>query len=178
MNTKFSFQSLILIVTVTLLSLVNPVTSQAQDIERAHALYLLNFARNIQWPSGYNKNEFVIGVLKNASFAERLRIDIANRPIRFQKVVIKEFETVEEIEACNILYVGQAANNLLTNVIERTAHQPILVVTHAEGLGQQGSGINLVKSNRTLKFELNRQAIEARKMKISLGLSLMGTEVN
>jgi hypothetical protein len=55
--------------------------SQVSSISQAQSMFIYNFSRLIQWPSGSNTGEFVIGVIGDNEVFSSLSSFVANKKV-------------------------------------------------------------------------------------------------
>jgi pyridoxine 5'-phosphate synthase PdxJ len=72
-----------------------------------------------------------------------------------------------EISSCFILYVPMAYSNELKAIAEKTKNRGVLIVSEKPGDCLKGAGINIIKKNNKLVFELNQSAIKFSGLKVS-----------
>jgi hypothetical protein len=150
----------------------------AQSQEKNYATLILNFSRGIVWPSGNSEGNFVIGVFEYPPLATELILATSNIKINNRKIVVKEFNSIDEVQGCNILFVPAFKAKALTNILTEVGSEPVLIVTNKFDLARRGSGVNFTLVDGKLKYEINSKSIEARGLKISAGIKGMGIEVN
>ncbi len=131
------------------------------------ALFMYNFTKYIDWPSSYKSGDFVIGVLGNNAIISELhqiakRKSTGNQPIR-----VKKFSSVENITKCHILYIPPNRSANLGAALKKLKNKPTLIITDQKGLTTRGACINYVKINGNQKFEISKQNIERRGLKVS-----------
>ncbi|HAA15635.1 MAG TPA: DUF4154 domain-containing protein [Cytophagales bacterium] len=152
------------------------VPGQAQDY-KFHSYFFHNFAKYTQWPTEYRSGDFVIGILGDSKIRQPLEQLAREKQIRSQKIVVKEYSSIDDIGWCHILFIPFDRSTDLQGVLGKVQGQPTLVVTEKPGLGRQGSGINFVLVNGRWQFELNRSAVENAKLKVSSELSRLAIQI-
>ena len=80
------------------------------QVEKYKSVFTLNFIRYIGWPEDAKQGDFVIGVLKSPKIADWLTKQSAGKKFGYQNVVIKKFNSVEEVADCQVLYVSSGVN--------------------------------------------------------------------
>lgn len=120
------------------------------------ALYLYNFTKYIDWPEEQKKGDFVIGVVGNSQVYSELVQIAEGKPVGNQTIVVKNFRNIEEITGCHILYLAENQSRRIDQAIGKINQSAPLIVTQAEGATLQGSAINFVIRNETMKFELKK----------------------
>lgn len=152
--------------------------AQSQDLAgdpqkvlpKIYSTYIYHFTKYFLWPPNSSREEFIIGVLENktSEITVELKEMARIRQINGQKLIIKEYHSVQAIEKdCHILYVPFENSNTLSEVLVKTQDQAVLVISNKEGLGKVGSPINFVTVNGKPSFELNEDALKKRSLKFA-----------
>ncbi len=145
--------------------------------EKFKALFMYNFTKNIAWPASYSKGNFVIGILGNSPMTKELKIIAQTKKTGNQPIVVKTYSSISGIGRCHILYIPPAKSANLNQVLKKTSKQSTLIITDKQGLAQEGSCINYVMDGNKIRFEINRNNIEKRKMQVSNSLVNLGIAV-
>jgi hypothetical protein len=158
--------TLIALMLVCSLGLSNAGT---QDEYKFHGMFILNFLRYIQWSDA--SQEFVIGILGDASVMPDLERSAATRMVNGKKIVIRRFSRALDLsEECKLVYIPIEKSDELAQVVSFVGNKS-LIVTAKDGLRQKGSCINFVIKEGKWRFEINEAAAEKARLKISSELS-------
>jgi hypothetical protein len=123
MNRKFCILALTL-----LLLLCFKAESQSQ--EKVYSVMMMNFAKGTQWPAANSKGNFVIGVVEYPPLAAELLKISANLKLGNRKIEIREFEMLDKIGQCHMLFLPAYKARRLPDVIARLHNDPILLITN------------------------------------------------
>jgi hypothetical protein len=166
------------IMTFVVMALFGLVSANAQEA-KFKATFTLNFIRYIGFPEESTKGDFVIGVVRSKEIADHLKEQSAGKKFGFQDVVIKEFKSVEEITACQVVFVASAANYARNaGTITQKAGKNALIVTEAEGSTSSGAVINFVVRDDKLKFEIHKANAVKAGLQVSSRLEGMASAIN
>jgi hypothetical protein len=146
--------------------------------EKFKALFMYNFTKYIEWPAAARQGDFIIAILGTSPMAKELEIIAGKQKVGSQSIQVKTFNSVDEIDNCQILYLPSAKSTSLAQVIEKLSGKSVLLVTDKEGLASQGACINYIKDGDRIKYELNRKNIEKRGMVVNSSLVTLGIAVN
>jgi hypothetical protein len=163
-------KTLVATVILVLLFFCTSTSSRAQDLNyKAYSVYVYNFIKYIEWPDDKKSGEFVIAVVGDSPVLKELQQLAASKKANGQTIVVRQYKTVEEVEACKILYISNTVKSSAIKVaMERSKTLSALLITEREGQARKGAGINFITlEDDTLKFELNKKVIEGNKLKIS-----------
>ena len=142
-----------------------------------HANIIYHFTKYIQWPEDLGTTEFVIGIVGDSPVLEELKKAVANKSIKSQKIVVRQFQASQKSFNCKILFLSQEESGSLKKVIAKTAGSPVLLVTEDEGLARRGACINFIIVAERLKLEINKKNLELRGLGIASELLQLGTIV-
>ena len=151
--------------------LIGKVAGQGKPMHEIHAMMLYNFTKYIQWPE--TSGEFVIGVIGDDNIYNTLNSWYNGKLKGNRKFKIVKFNSVEEINKTDILYVAKTSSKDFDQIKLKADTDNTLIITDKSGLGKKGSNINFKMVNNRLAFELNKASIEASSLKVSSQLMSM-----
>lgn len=163
----------ILFITSTLQSNI----SFGQSQEKAYAIFMLSFARGVQWP-GTSTGNFTIGVLGYPPLVAELNAVFTSTKLGNKKVEIREYTSADEIDNCQMLFVPAFKTRSFENILTKVGNQPTLIFTNKVDMAKKGAGVNFVFAEGKLKYELNCKNIEKRGMKIPSNIKGLGILVD
>ncbi|UII30870.1 YfiR family protein [Fulvivirga ulvae] len=143
---------------------------QAQNYQ-LHSVYIYSFIRYIQWPGGDTSSDFVIGVLGDSPLIPHLQKMAEVKKAGNRTIVIKKFNSVNEVANSDILFMSKESGNQLQGLLSKLKNKNTMIITEEEGMGKEGSNINFVIRNGKLAFELNRAAMDRADLKVSTELT-------
>jgi len=130
-----------------------PPLLRAEDYKFT-ALFVMNFAKYVDWPAEVASGDFVITVVGNDPIIDELKTIAEKTTIGAQKLVIRKAESVDQIEPSRIVYISPGKSAQLSNALAKFA-SGVLVVTNGKGLAEQGAAINLVEIDGKQRYEIN-----------------------
>ena len=135
------------------------------------ASYLYNIAKLTEWKEEHMRNgNFVIGIIGGGNLHQELIKKYSTKTVGKQQIQVLKLLGAPESDKCHILFVGQSALNLLPEIYKKLAGRPTLIVTEYPDALEDGSVVNFVKVENTLKYELS--VANARKHKLEVGITL------
>ncbi len=152
---------------------LNGLFAQERSIEDIHSMMVFNFIKYVQWPAQDKSNEFIIGVVGNDEVFNKLSTWYGGKPNGTKTYVIKKFASANEVTDCQLVYIDKSKSNDFEAIEVKLKGKNTLVVTNKNGLGAKGSCINFKTVEDKLRFELNKNAIEAANLKVSSSLIAM-----
>ncbi len=145
------------------------VQSQNYKIQ---ALLTYNFTKYLTWTDG--DDVFKIGVFRSPEFLAEIQIIALNYKVSGKDIEVFEFNDVEDIVKCNILYVSQNANAEIGYVVlEIEEYSTVLITSEANEISEE-IGINLIIVDSKQQFEIYPENIEKKNIKIDSKLLEIG----
>lgn len=144
--------------------------SQVNTVSQAQAMYIYNFSRLIQWPTGSNNGEFVIGVFGDNELYKTLSSFVTNKKVGTQSIAVKAYDDPQSISGCHILFIGDGRIGRLNEVVSRLKGSSTLIVTENQGMINAGSAIDLYMVGDKLRFSMNAQNAEKYNLIVSKSL--------
>lgn len=135
------------------------------------AAFIYRFIEYVEWDSNNNLKTFEIAVLNESPIAEMLTEIAKDNTVKNKKMHITEYDDINEIGFCNILFVSQDYNGSIEEVISKFSNKNVLIITEHIGYGEKGAHINFLISKNKLKFEVN--LTEAKKAGLKLSSQLL-----
>lgn len=164
---RFRMKNIYIILMIILLSSINSFSQTTSY--KGHALLTFNLVKYTNWEDLEAGNSFVITVLGKSKVYADLEELVQKRTIEGKKVVIKQVEDVKDLDYfSHAIYLSDGKSNILNEVLKKTLNQTTLVVTERESLIKKGACVSiLVLENGSLKFEVNKEALSGRNLKIA-----------
>jgi hypothetical protein len=174
----FSKKVLFCFLTVNILFLPRAAffEEQAEEYEEysAKAAILEKFTHYIVWPEGsdiYDKTKpFVIATYDTNPFDGKLEELYSDWKIFGKRIEIKHFSKLEEISACNLLFLSTSTKNDLEEILSITYQGSILTVSDTKGFADKGVQINLLIRDNNIHFEVNDRSAKLAGLKINTRL--------
>lgn len=144
--------------------------AQTQE-SKIQALFILKFIENVSWPQ--DRKDIVIGVVgKSETLAElesRLKLKNPNG------IVIKKI-TPSEASTCDAVYVPSSEDKVIGTITASINDKSVLIITESD-FSRKGSGISFIEEAGRMNFIVNKNAIEAKGMRVSNSLLTLGKKV-
>lgn len=144
--------------------------------------YIYNFARFVKWPAEAfddPASPIVVGVYGNARLGAVMERIALGASIDGRKVVVKYYNSPQQIEQCHILFASDLPRSAATDLLRSLRGRPILTVgDNLDGFCQEGGIINFLPQNARNRFEINNAAAANNELAISSKLLLLAKIVN
>lgn len=161
------------ILVIALMTLGTSTFAQDKPLHEIYSMMVYNFTKYVQWPDHDKSGEFIIAVIGNTEMYNTLNAWYAGKPKGTKTYVVKKFNSAAELTDCHLLFIDKSKSGEFAVANEKVKGKGTLVITDKNGLGEKGSCINFKTVDSKLKFELNKQAVEASNLKVSGALSSM-----
>jgi len=131
------------------------------------AAFIYRFTEYVDWENMAKGQEFKIAILGDTPLTGNL-INIAeNAEVGNRKIDVEEFDNLNEIDECQILFVSRDISVPLQSILNKFEGKETLIVTERDGYGEKGSCINFFLSESKIKFEVNLEAVEKAGLAVS-----------
>lgn len=144
--------------------------------EKLQAVFIYNFTKYINWPVAYQTGDFKIGVLGSKAMTEELSQIAQKRKVGIRSIVVENYATVEDIQKCQMLYVGSGKSSLISKAVLKLSLEPTVIISASEGGLKKGSSINFIVEGGKQKFEIKSSNIKKNGLKISDDLLNLGVK--
>jgi hypothetical protein len=144
------------------------------------AAFLYNFAKFVEWPEGTFSDEtspMVLCILGDDPFGDSID-SIRGKTIMGRELLIKRISDEEEIGSCHIVFVSESERGRISYIIRKARRLNILTVGDMGGFARRGGIIGFIMRKNKVRFEINVDAAEGSKLKISSKLLKLATIVN
>jgi hypothetical protein len=132
------------------------------------AAFLFNFIEYMDWKNNAESGTFNFAVLGNSPITEQMEVIAHDQRAKNKKISVKEYENIDEIGFCYILFVSKTAPGSIEEVVSKFENKPVLIVTEEkEGSVKKGPYINFFIESGKLKFEINLKSVKKAGIKIS-----------
>ena len=141
------------IILIVFLVIFNFSHGFAQE-EKYIGLFIYNFTKYFDWPEESKTGDFIIDIIGHKTVYEKLKELTESKKVGSQNIVVRNFSDAKNLDGnCQILFVGYWNSRFLPEVLEKSKGKHMLIVTEKEGLIKEGSAINFVIRDNTIKFE-------------------------
>jgi hypothetical protein len=134
------------------------------------AIFLFNFSQFVDWPAAAfadDRSPLVIGVLGSDPFGTTLDEIVRGETVNGRPLAVRRYESVEQIDACHILFIGRSQDKQLDAVLAALKERNVLTVGDFEGFAQRGGIIRFVTVGNKIRLRVNLAAAQDAKLTIS-----------
>jgi hypothetical protein len=148
-------------------------TALAESEAAVKAVYILNFAKLVDWPdSSFTSGQsLVIGVIGHDAVGDEVERDLPGLTANGRKIAVRRVSVGDTaaLLACHLIFVPESDSG--QSVISTVRGHPVLVIGEAENFVWQGGALRFVMEEGTVKFEANPKA--AARNGLTLGANLL-----
>lgn len=122
------------------------------------AVFVLNFAHFVRWPPSalpVGSKPLVIGVLGTDPFGAYLDEAVQGEKIDDHPLIVTRYRRVEDIDACQILFIGQTNDQRLLKILADLHGRSILTVGEMEGFSERGGMVCFVTEKNKIRLKIN-----------------------
>jgi hypothetical protein len=134
------------------------------------ALFIYNFAKFVDWPPSIfasPQGPFSICIVGADPFGSELDQAVRGKSIDGRNIIIKRVVKGGDARACQIAFIGYADEKRVRKTLEDLDSSSVLTIGGAKGFTEWGGVVNLTLENSKVGFEINVDAAEHSRLKIS-----------
>ncbi len=138
------------------------------------SLFLLNFAKYVEWPALSFKETnapIVIGILGETNFGNDLNKAVEGKCISGRQILVRSVAKDGDMSECHILFISSSEQKRMGEILSRLSSMPVLTVGESEQFTQRGGIINFIKREGKVRLEIDADA--ARRSKLQLSSKLL-----
>jgi hypothetical protein len=158
-------------------------TAQAQsaaDEYHVKAAFLFHFVQLVEWPADSLESEtspVTLCIIGEDPFQGDLETTLAGKTVGTRPLRVRHLKPAEDSHGCQVLFVSKHDTARLGRLLMELKDGPILTVGESDGFVQQGGMIGFLLVDNKVRFEINLEAAERAKLKISSRLLLLAKTV-
>lgn len=172
---EFSLFVILLLVSPPML----PANSAAEEYS-VKAAFLFHFAQFVDWPPEVFKDAatpLTYCTVGEDLFHGALDASLNGKTIDGRWVRVLHFRQAQEIQGCQVLYIGTPEKKVISAALADLKGTPVLTVGESENFVQAGGMIGFFLEDNKVRFEINLNATERAKLKISARLLALAKTV-
>jgi hypothetical protein len=148
------------------------------DEYRVKAAFIFHFAQLVDWPPETPAGtSLVLCTLGEDPFQGVLEGTVGGKAIGNRILRIRHLGEPEEMQACQIVFLGRAQSKRIPMLVAALHNAPILTVGETAGFLDAGGMIDFLLKDNQLRFEVNLDAAESADLKIGSRLLVLAQRV-
>jgi hypothetical protein len=153
------------------------------DEYQVKAAFIYNFAKFVQWPSESFQSSTApisICVLGQDPFGRLLEDMVTGHLIERRQLIVRHVSAMTQVTGCQILFISSAEGRRSRPVITDVKTPGILTIGESDASLADGVVINFRLNSGRVRFDINLEAAEREKLRISSRLLSLAhiTEAN
>lgn len=168
---------------LVLSTLTHAMDGEANDADRVNeyqvkAAILYNLAKFVDWPGDAFADPLAplsVCVLGADPFGTVLDDTLRGRMVGRRVVVARRL--AEVAGGCHVLFVANSERKRLAAILDRLRTESVLTVGEADGFAEQGGMIGLLTDGDRVRFEINVDAAEHARLKLSARLMALASSI-
>ena len=136
------------------------------DEYQVKAMFIINFAKYVDWSSNDNESALKIGIVGESKITEAL-----DRIAEYKKGNAKPLQILqldpEKPVHCNIVFVARSESRRVQQLAKEFSGKGVLLISEDNNASSRAAGINLIKSDNKIKFEINQSSIKLAGLRLS-----------
>jgi hypothetical protein len=175
------FLSLVVLV-ATLSRAVGPLRAELPvgNEYNVKAAFLFHFAQFVEWPADVFSeatSPLTYCTIGEDPFSGTLDETLKGKSVSSHPLRVLHLGVRERVADCQVLFVGAAERKRLGDVLTSANGHPVLCVGETDHFTQDGGMIGFFIENNKVRFDINLQAAERARLKISSQLLLLAKNV-
>ncbi len=137
------------------------------------AAFLYNFAKFVEWPAEAFADASAaihLCVVGEDPFGESLEQIVRGKAIQGRPLAIMRLKSDQDPRTCQILFISSSEKQRFGQILARLRESSVLTVGETQHFAQLGGIINFVLEESKVRFEINANAAERARLKISAKL--------
>lgn len=160
-----------LILVPALLPVATPARAETQGerIALLQAAFLYRFVGFVDWPASTGPDEasFTVGVLGDDPFGTTLDEVFAEPDGNGRSFAVVRASVADSLLHCRMVYVAPTSPESIGPALDILRTRPILIVGYQPEFAQNGGHVNFVVEAERLRFEVNLEAIQDSRLRVS-----------
>ena len=166
-------------VVLALLTSGNPARASQTLETEVKAAFLYNFTKFIEWPGGTPSTEPLrLCVVSDDALRRSLDKTVAGESVNGRPLQSMSPRTPEEARTCAMLFIGTSEAAREARLLSAVRDAPVLTVSDVANFAQRGGGIEFVRENNRLRFDVNLPGAERGGIKVSSRLLRVARRVH
>ncbi len=134
------------------------------------AIFLFQFAHFVSWPASAFPDAgapITIGVLGKDPFGAGLDEVVAGETVGARKLVVRRFQTVEQVDSCQVLFISASEASQLEHIHSRLMGRNVLTVGETRDFASRYGIVGFDVQRNRLKLRIHLAAADSAKLTIS-----------
>jgi len=177
------WKKLKLLGSLAVILVMHPASGVAQEQPTEYqvkAAFLFNFVKFIEWPEESfreNGGRIRLCVLGTDPFGPELQRVVGGKSVNGHALELVHVDQAGRSSHCHVLFVGSTQGGVLRKTMAELHGEPVLTVGESPEFIRQGGAIRLLLLDSHVRFEINLEAAEQARLKVSSRLLALAQSV-
>jgi hypothetical protein len=156
-----------------------PASSTAEEYS-VKAAFLFHFAQFMEWPEGTfkdAKSPLTYCTIGEDPFHGSLDAALQVTPVRVRVLAVLQSKQTLDMQRCQVLFIGAGEKKLLPAILAGVKGNAVLTIGESEHFVQEGGMIGFLLEENKIRFEVNLEAAQKARLKISSRLLALAKNV-
>jgi hypothetical protein len=134
------------------------------------AAFIFNFAQFVEWPADAfvdSSSPVVIGIVGDDPFQGALEKAVAGKTAGGRPFSIRHLAASDDLKSCHMLFLAPSESGKTTEILHKVQGKSILTVGETDQFPNSGGVIRFFIDDNKVRFEINQDAAESARLKIS-----------
>jgi hypothetical protein len=148
---------------------------------RLKLVFLYNFAKFVEWPADAfptAQAPLNLCVVGQNPFDRELQQQLAERGINGHPYLTQTVQASDDLRGCHIIFVPAGNDGSLSAILKREGGSSAITVGESARFARRGGTVNFVLEGPRLRFEVNIDATQRSRSRISSRLLVLAKIVN
>ena len=144
------------------------------------AAFLFHFAQFVEWPPEAFKDAsspLTYCTIGEDPFHGALEQSLSGKTVATRPLRVQHLKQTQEIPGCQVLFIGTGEKKNIGAAMASASGNAVLTVGESEHFVQEGGIIGFCLEQNKIRFEINLEAAEKAKLKISAKLLALAKTV-
>ena len=137
---------------------------------RLKLAFLYNFAKFVDWPADAFPSPQAplnLCIVGRDPFDSELEQQVSERTINGHPYVTRRLRADDRLTTCHIVFLPAGSDGALPAIVERLGNSGALIVGESAGFASRGGTVNFLIEGTRLRFEINLEASQRTRSRIS-----------
>jgi hypothetical protein len=132
--------------------------------------YVYHFTKYIDWPANKKSGDFVIAIVGESDATKAVQQYFVGKKVGAQNIIVKFLHSDADFTGVNIIFISSKLSSQIPMITSKANAAKALLVSEKDGMARKGADISFFIKEEKLKFEINKNVIENKGLKIATEL--------
>lgn len=150
--------------------------AQEDELEEAaiKSGFLFNICKFTRWSrKDNNDGPIIVSIIGKTNPGNDLYVP-PEKQIRKRKIIVQKIDSLAEVEGSHVLFITESESDRLEAILGYIEGKDILSMGDTKGFAQRGVCINFYTEKGSVRFEINREAVQKASIELHAHIYLIG----